>query len=50
MGNQFNTSYLKKHKIVLIAASVLIIVLFTALIVARSNKVKQNGQETAIAE
>ena len=50
MGNQFNTRYLKKHKIAFIAAAVLIVVLFAALIVARSNKVKQNGQETAIAE
>ena len=50
MGNQFNSSYLKKHKIVFIAAAVLIIALFTALIVARSNKVKQNGQEAAIVE
>lgn len=50
MGNQFNTSYLKKHKIMFIAAAALIVVLFTALIVARSNKVRQNGQETAIAE
>jgi len=50
MGNQFNTSYLKKHKIMFIAAAALIVVLFTALIVARSNKVRQNGQEAAIAE
>ncbi|MDE5699342.1 MAG: hypothetical protein K2I96_18365 [Lachnospiraceae bacterium] len=50
MGNQFNSGYLKKHKIAFIAAAVLIVVLFTVLIVARSNKVKQNGQEAAIAE
>lgn len=50
MGNQFNTRYLKKHKIAFIAAIVLIVVLFAVLIVARSNKVKQNGQEAAIAE
>lgn len=50
MGNQFNTGYLKKHKMAVIAVSVLIVVLFTVLIVARSNKVKQNGQQAAIAE
>lgn len=50
MGNQFNTGYLKKQKIVFIAVSVLIVVLFTALIAARSNKVKQNEQQAAIAE
>lgn len=50
MGNQFHSGYLKKHKIAFIAAAVLIVVLFTVLVVARSNKVKQNGQEAAIAE
>lgn len=50
MGNQFHSGYLKKHKIAFIAAAVLIVVLFTVLIVARSNKVKQNGQEAAITE
>lgn len=50
MGNQFNTGYLKKHKMAVIAVSVLIVVLFTVLIVARSNKVKQKGQQAAIAE
>lgn len=49
MGNQFNTRYLKKHKIAFIAAIVLIVVLFAVLIVARSNKVKQNGQEAALS-
>ncbi len=49
MKEQINIKYLKKHKVPLIAISVLIVALiFIALFAARSNKMKQREQEAAL--